>query len=1141
MISRTPGSNQLFESVRRVRSFTRSVSLVAATCLFATTGAQAGTEFTWSPLLEPGVGGQVTALSVSPFDSNRVLAGGDLLGTALSTDGGVSWVDTFGFSGGGHTVEQYTWVDANTVWVGTGRGPYLSTDGGLNWVNKRSGFPSFTRPTGMTAPVQKILVDPNNSSRVLAFIGNFRRFNSRNGYSNLGEVWESLDSGETWALKSTMAAGKHIDNAVYKSSVATDSDTDDDTIYATAGNKFYRSDDDGATWNELGAGITSSPRWVTKSASDNDTVWVISRTEGVFKSTDAGANFAPSSADIPAGSEFRVIEADLIDDGVDVLYATVTVGDPDRGVWRSGDGGATWARTNYTGAPGAAGYPDNAYPNTKPKVLTIDPSNDGGVFMGSNETIYGTNDSGANWFISSAIALGNGFYVGTGYSGLVSEDFFFNPFNPLQSSTAGLDSGKWFSSDDLQTWKFTLGGFGRGNGTFNGQQKVAFTATDGVVYATEGQFGFGTKLLRTLDNGVSWQTRTLPVADTAENIQDLYVHPTETDRVWVIQEEKLFYSTDGGSTWTRLRSGLDKADGTAADILVIGADPVNNPGVIYVGTVLGGYVATDGQNFVDLNFPGDDITEILVDPVKLDRIYVVNRRDSSSRRGVYRYDGDTASWTTVLTETDSPLVSINDVAIDPLDNTRVFISTDQDPFKSNTNETGVWLIEGTRPVVQVNDGLPNLRVQSLTFKPGTSKLVASINGRGYYVTETGNAGGGEPIGIKSSLTSDASDAGYYIVGDSADRGKSGVFKDGGATIVEKTSTSLKVGRPDGSFKTHGNVFPFQLPDLGPRAAPFLEAEFYVNLTDRGNNFANFGVDLYGLGVRDTAVVLPEDGYVGGPTDATDATKLQDNFLRWPNNSSRPSLGIKRTSAVGVVNLTDYLNAQYAGGANAGKYVFLRLNPDRTPKFSFKFGRFSASETGNADNRPTLRLITVDPVLAADDFNGTDAGALPDGWSSDVNNGSVGVAEFPDASDRSLELSNADWFKKNSATRDFLEPTSDVVTAEFRYRQGLLAFGNSVQLRGEGLIAVDLVTLAGTLYAISSTSVTPLQAVAPDTWYDIKIVADPVAGTFDVSIDNVQVGTGIGFLESPTELDQFFVTTGIFNGAVIYIDDLLVTR
>ena len=51
----------------------------------------------WRPLLEPGCGGAIVALRISPHDSKHLISSGDMLGAAVSFDGGDSWQPTYGF------------------------------------------------------------------------------------------------------------------------------------------------------------------------------------------------------------------------------------------------------------------------------------------------------------------------------------------------------------------------------------------------------------------------------------------------------------------------------------------------------------------------------------------------------------------------------------------------------------------------------------------------------------------------------------------------------------------------------------------------------------------------------------------------------------------------------------------------------------------------------------------------------------------------------------------------------------------------------------------------------------------------------------------------------------------------------------
>ncbi len=1064
-----PSKRSYTPTSRRARSFAAALPLLAAACLL-NTPSQAQTDFTWAPLKEPGVGGQVTSLSVSPFDSNRVLAAGDLLGIALSTNGGSTWKSTFGLTGGGLTVEQFTWVNSTTVWVATARGPYVSTDGGTVWNNRRSGFPSFVG-LGFTAPIQKILIDPNNSSRLLAFTGNFRRFNSSNGYTNLGEVWESTNGGSNWSLKSTIVAGKHVEHAVYK---------DNNTIYAICDGKFWRSSNDGSSWSQQGTGLTGNAKWVTRSPTNGATVWVVT-TNGVFKSTNSGTNFSSSSSGIPSGSEFRVVEVDQENDGRDVLYATVTVNDPDRGVWRSTNGGSSWTRTNYSGAPGLSGYPDQAYANTKPKVLTIDPSDSDRVFMGNNEAIYRSNNTGNDWSIVSNTALGSGFYVGTGFSGLVCEDFIFNPFNPNESATCALDSGKWFSRDDLQTWKFAAGGEGRGVNTFFGCQDVAFTNTSGgsqVIYLAQGQFGGQQPALyRTTDGGNNWSARTLP-SGTSGDIQDVYAHPTNTNTVWLVRSSKLYRSTNGGSSWTQLTSGI------SGTIRAIAADPTVAGNTIYAGSSNGVYKTTDGINFTELGFPQDGVTEVTIDPVKSDRIYVVNRKDStSSQRGVYRYDGDTDTWTTIVL--NGTIKLINDVAIDPLDNTRVFVSTDEDPFKSSTGETGVWVKEGSSPFVQVSRALPILKVQSLTFKPGTSKLIASTNGRGYFVAETGGGGGGgSGLDVSvggSNQTLASSSFSSYASGQDLSGGFT--IEDGGATI-KLTGNSWKKA-PLSYTITANTVLKFDFRSTD-------EGEIHAIALDDNNDFQD---------VKKAFQVH------GSQTWTSDGITDFNNYSGSSFTSYTIPVG---TYYTGAVNNIAFIND---GDSNTGIGFFRNVE---------------IFESGGGGG-----------TILAENFNSTSLGSIPSGWTRDTGGGSVGVVDFPSSSDRSLRVADTKNFDSSSASVDFTA-TSGVVTVSFRWRQSDQDNWTRMQVRSGSTVVADLRTRSGNIAIEGSSSSTNIFNYASNTWYDIEIELDTGSDTFDVRINGALEASNQPFKNAASSVNRFRTNTG--TGAVtnVWIDDLLVS-
>ena len=161
------------------------------------------------------------------------------------------------------------------------------------------------------------------------------------------------------------------------------------------------------------------------------------------------------------------------------------------------------------------------------------------------------------------------------------------------------------------------------------------------------------------------------------------------------------------------------------------------------------------------------------------------------------------------------------------------------------------------------------------------------------------------------------------------------------------------------------VYVFQLPALGVIANPFTETSLTFNYAGKDGTLKR--CDLYGLGRRASSTVVASD-YYGSNTalDTTDATRLQTGIV-----TDTLPFGLISTSVSGSTALLNYLNAQYASGAGAGQYVFLRLNTgeikngiDRAFVTMFEGGAAGPPDTGPqivytafpANNAPTISAI-----------------------------------------------------------------------------------------------------------------------------------------------------------------------------------------
>jgi hypothetical protein len=183
------------------------------------------------------------------------------------------------------------------------------------------------------------------------------------------------------------------------------------------------------------------------------------------------------------------------------------------------------------------------------------------------------------------------------------------------------------------------------------------------------------------------------------------------------------------------------------------------------------------------------------------------------------------------------------------------------------------------------------------------------------------------------------------------------------------------------------VFPFQLPDLGEVSRPFFSADFTVNYAENQNSPIG-EVYLSGLGRRETNAVLTDDYWSAtGAEDSTDATRLQNGFL----NAGSGDFGPKTTDVAGSAALANYLNDQYANGAGAGDFVFLRLSADAAQTGGASRYMFTSADgaatAGDVSLRPQIQFLTVDeveiPGITLVNLGGPVDGTVGTSWSDSL--------------------------------------------------------------------------------------------------------------------------------------------------------------
>lgn len=120
------------------------------------------------------------------------------------------------------------------------------------------------------------------------------------------------------------------------------------------------------------------------------------------------------------------------------------------------------------------------------------------------------------------------------------------------------------------------------------------------------------------------------------------------------------------------------------------------------------------------------------------------------------------------------------------------------------------------------------------------------------------------------------------------------------------------------------VLPFQLPDFGAVANPFVSADLGVMLFQTGGATTVTDIDLYAVRTDASPLIATSDYYNGSAIDPS-ATLIQESFLTPASPVGFVGAPNNNTDAGGDAALLSYLNGAYDGGNGAGQYVFLRLS------------------------------------------------------------------------------------------------------------------------------------------------------------------------------------------------------------------------
>jgi photosystem II stability/assembly factor-like uncharacterized protein len=541
---------------------------------------------------------------------------------------------------------------------------YRSNDGGATWA-PTAALPSVSFLFSGDGDLETA---PSDIDRVYFATGG-TIFVSTNG----GGSWTECGSGPVGSNRIEVEAGNP------------------DRLWATGNSGIHSSINGCANWTPHTTGLSADGTRIDRTETlalapgfpGDDRVWVGSAHGGVYRSSDAGATFAPVNAGL-VSSNIRAIAMHPADAN-QILLGYGDAFTPSPTVYRSTDGGLTWPRSN-TGMlatqlrglaidPTTAALPGGAHVyavgSSRPGLGTIDASTtDGGI--------YKSIDGGASWS-----TIDNGLptaYFGTRFVGTVRSVVL-----DRSSCLAPPASGPCVTGP-LRTVYVTASGLADyAAGTYDAARIYKSIDAGATWTASETGLPAPVSTATCLINQIAVPLvidpsapSTLYVGMSLNNVGDPSCVPTIANGV--------FKSTDGGATWVHASNGLPRLAGAGSSqwsVLALAIDPAA-PNTLYAGayeTVAGHFsgrifkTIDGGANWSEtsVGIAGQDVRALLIDPTDSNTIYAGTGGSLVDPSGVYRSTDGGLTWNSI--SIGLPADAATALAIDPHAPTRLLAGT----------------------------------------------------------------------------------------------------------------------------------------------------------------------------------------------------------------------------------------------------------------------------------------------------------------------------------------------------------------------------------------------------------------------------------------------------------------------------------
>lgn len=247
----------------------------------------------------------------------------------------------------------------------------------------------------------------------------------------------------------------------------------------------------------------------------------------------------------------------------------------------------------------------------------------------------------SDWFPEGPYELTNtgSWSIGQGRINSIIVD----PNNPNVYYAGAPAGGIWKSLDNGSTWTPLS--------DFLPQIGVSGIAIDhnnsNIIYIATGDDdandSYSVGVMKSIDAGQTWQTTGLNPNNSPSSMNDIYIHPSNSNILWVATNSGVYKTTDAGVTWT------NKLSGNIKDIKL----HPTIPNIIYAVTPSTFYRSLDGgESFFQLTNgvpSGSSRLVIDVTPDSPNVVYLLAAESDASFKGLYKSSNAGSSFSTVST------------------------------------------------------------------------------------------------------------------------------------------------------------------------------------------------------------------------------------------------------------------------------------------------------------------------------------------------------------------------------------------------------------------------------------------------------------------------------------------------------------